>query len=267
MHLRRKYAWNFRFTIKKFMTWEAGELTKVELGVRRKKVGRKAWPVQYTEKWIPVPYARLVQQFTYEDKHGREDGGHEAVRRMNYAQRMLEAFGKELEGYKGAQEDFRSKVLNPVLQRQLRGLPDSYAPPLIDYMSGKAYSKVTLANATAFYLSVDPLDPGCIPSYRRNLVYIREARWHLLVLKKEIKVGSAQKFNWSIGNHELILDALENDDEIEEGPEDDADPVPRLGFTEVLTILYEGLTTYFAKELLRVVRIGLSPEFLRTHRY
>jgi len=186
---------------------------------------------------------------------------------MNYAQCILEVFGKELEGYKGAQEDFCSKVLNPVLQRQLRGPPDSYAPPLIDYMSSKTYSKVTLANTMVFYLSVDPLDPGCIPSYCRNLIYIREARWHLLVLKKEIKIGSAQEFNWSIGNHELILDALEHDDEVEEDPEDDADPVPRLGFTEVLVILYEGLTTYFVKELLKVVRIGLSLEFLRTHRY
>jgi len=61
VHLRHRYAWNLKFTIKKFMMWEARELTKVELGVRRKKVGRKVWPVQYTERWIPMPYACLVQ--------------------------------------------------------------------------------------------------------------------------------------------------------------------------------------------------------------
>jgi hypothetical protein len=40
-------------------------------------------------------------------------------------------------------------------------------------------ARVTITDATMFYLSEDPLDLTNIPTFRRNLIYNREVRWHL----------------------------------------------------------------------------------------
>ena len=229
--------------------------------MKKKKPRKKVWQVQYTEKLIPVPYARLVQQFILEIRHGRENNAHEALRRMAYAERMLDEFGYELEGYKGAKENFRSKVLTPVLQRQLRGMPDNYARPLCDFMSSTDEG-VTIADATAFYLSVDPIDPDCIPSYRRNLVYIREARWHIMSLEGIIDPGSAEAFAWTLENQANVMQALQEellDDERNSQGEDDDSQVPKLRYSEVMLIIAEGLKKYFEHELARVVCTKYPP--------
>jgi len=88
---------------------------------------------------------------------------------------MLEAFGQELESFKGPEKDFRSGAFTPVLQRQLHGIPDDYTSPLREYMAAGPEDDVSIANATHFYLGVDPLNPDCIPTYHRNLIYIRES--------------------------------------------------------------------------------------------
>lgn len=236
------------------MDWEDGELAKVSFGWRKKKPKKRSWTLTFVDKWIPVPYVRLVHQFTLEAKHGMANDGHEAVRRMNYAQRMLEAFGRELEGYRGTKEKFRSKVLTPVLQRQLRGIPDTYAPPLRAHMCSSDDEVVTLSEATKFYLKYDPLSPRCIPSYRRNLLYIREARWHLMVLLKKIKVTSTKDFNWGLRHHTAILRGmLKPIHKVVEDEEEEPSPVPRLNYAEVKAIILEGLEEFFHLELARVV--------------
>ena len=250
-----------RFSAGRFLSWTAGELAKVEFGMKKKKPNKQKWVLQYVQKWIPVPYARLIHQFILEVKHGKGDESHEALRRTAYAERMLEAFGRELEGYKGKKENFRSKVLNPVLQRQLRGIPDNYAGPLRDIMA--VGGEVTIHNASAFYLRADPLKPRCIPSYRRNLIYIREARWHLMILEGLISVGSNDDFDWTIKNHHNILNGLEHglsDDEEEDSKaEEDTNPIPKLRRVEVEVILVEKLNGHFADELDRVVCAEVPP--------
>jgi len=246
-----------KFSARRFLSWTDGELAKVAFGMKKKKPKKKTWVLQYVQKWIPVPYARLIHQYILEVKHGRKDDSHEATRRMAYAERMLEAFGRELEGYKGKREDFRSKVLNPVLQRQLCGIPDNYAAPICDVMAGDG--EVTIYDATVFYLANDPLNPRCIPSYRRNLIYIREARWHLGVLEGVIKVESNYDFDWVLKNHNSILDGLGHESSEEEEDGKDGNPIPKLRRVEVEVIVVERLNSHFAYDLNRVVCTEAPP--------
>ena len=120
---------------------------------------------------IPFIYIQLISQLVAEDEHAGENDGHEALRRQTYAQQVLDYVGKELRSVKGnAVEGFRSKVLNPILQCYLQGVPDSYAPSICAAISDE--EEVTIADATLFYLAWDPVDPTFIPHYRRNLLCI-----------------------------------------------------------------------------------------------
>ena len=69
---------------------------------------------------------------------------------MAYARHVLNEFGKELNLFRGKEEDFRSKV-NPILQCQLHGLSDPYAPPIASQISTSG-KEVTIVDATMFYL-------------------------------------------------------------------------------------------------------------------
>lgn len=64
---------------------------------------------------------------------------------------------------------FRSYVLNPLLQRQLRGIPDSVGTAVM------AEVGESRGEATKFYLSEDPLDPDHIHTILQNILYI----WHV----------------------------------------------------------------------------------------
>jgi hypothetical protein len=167
---------------------------------------------------------------------------------------MMDALGDELIGFTGNDKDFRSRVLTPVLQRHLRGIPDSYAPAIRVSVSSDG-KEVTIADATRFYLNVDPLNPAYIPSYRRNLIYIREARWQLALLLGKVNNTSNKDYNRFLDDHDTLMEGLMKQvdgDGMGQGGEDTSTP-PLFSAKEVEVIVNEGLHTWFARELAAVV--------------
>ena len=260
------------------MNWRAGEVMNIRMAKKVKKVNRRTYTKRWSTKRLPIPYARIVHQLSLEARHGDISDGHEAVRRGGYARRVLDAFGEELTAFKGVAKDFRSKVLTPILQRQLRGIPDNYAPHIRSNISNSRVIKPTIAETTAFYLGEDPIDPDFIPSYRRNLLYIREARWALWIVMGLAKVNSKEDYNRSLTAQDKIMEGLTfTRDEVEKMPgvnRDildqvmeldttlslqphydgyESDSLPRFTYPEVRAIIFEGLEKYFAKELKEVV--------------
>ena len=207
--------------------------------------------MRWATRNIPIPYARLVDQFAMEDDHADSDLGYEAVRRQSYARQMLDAFGKELQDFRGPDKDFRSSVLTPVLQRQLQGVPDCYAPGIFSAIAPDSVEEITISDTTSFYLSADPLDPTYIPSYRRNMVYIREVRWHLAILMNKGRVGDRVFYQLMLENHDMIMNALKASVEAEEAPSDDSFPL--LSDVEVQALVFERIDGFFQEELKRVV--------------
>ena len=173
---------------------------------------------------------------------------------MAYARHVLNEFGKELDLFRGEEEDFRSKVLNPILQRQLHGLSDAYAPPIASQISTSG-KEVTIADATMFYLSIDPLDPSCIPTYRRNLIYIREATWHLACLLKKIAYLDREEYNWVLEVNETVLYAIRK-------RPDGETSFPPFSAAEVEAMVVLGIQDWFAEELEEVVRTGFSSNLM-----
>jgi len=241
---------SFRFqcdvTLESFMNWTNGQLHEIKYGRTRKsrKKQRLIWNVKTTR--IPVPYARIVHQFLLEDQHGKVDTGHESLRRWTYAQKMLDEFGKELDAFEGTEAQFRSESLTPVLQRQLKGVPDDCARFIRNAIAPHD-AKPTISQVTSFYLGLDPLDPIHIPSYRRNLVYIREARWHLAILMGKADVRSIEDFNCTIYNQIDLMNVLKN------SPPPCVPGVPPFNEAEVFTIVYGLIEEFFEVELSCVV--------------
>ena len=68
--------------------------------------------------------------------HGHLSGAYEAQRHWSYVVQVMNAFGDELMEQRQLENDgphapaWRSKVLTPILQRQLNGVSDVYAPAL-----------------------------------------------------------------------------------------------------------------------------------------
>lgn len=249
-----KYHFECEVTLESFMSWQKGQLQQIAYGKSRKVPGKKAYARTTRKTHIAIPYARIIHQLILEDRHGRLDMGHESLRRRTYAQMMLDEFGKELDGFRGQAENFRSKVLTPVLQRQLRGVPDAYAPVIQSAIAQCNTKPPTIAQVTTFYLGNDPLDPICIPSYRRNLVYIREAMWHLSILTGKVKVGDGDDFKFSLESHDLIMEALQDGPSV--GPKRG---IPPLEDIEVFYILDDELDGFFDEELSRVVGNHIRP--------
>jgi len=67
------------------MRWEAGELHLVRYTILRKKLGKSSYQPHWTERRVPLPYARLILQFHYEVVHATKHDGHEVVCREGYA--------------------------------------------------------------------------------------------------------------------------------------------------------------------------------------
>ena len=216
------------------------EFIEVKYGRVKKLVNKKKWQWDMKPAFIAVQYARLVHQFKLEITHANADTGHESLRRQTYAQTILDAFGEELDDYHGFPIDFRSKVFTPVLQRQLRGVSDSYAPSIRTAIAPST-SKPTISQVTSFYLGNDPLDPRCIPSYRRNLLYIREVWWHLGVLMGKYSVKSVEDFNRTMDIHDVIIEALRG------MGSPDPRGIPKLNEVEVATIYADGLQDFFRR--------------------
>jgi len=161
----------------------------------------------------------------------------------------LDAFGEELEAYRGHALNFHSYVLTPVLQRQLQGVPDCYAPAIYTALL-EASDEVTISNTTSFYLAIDPTDPIYIQSYRRNIVYVCEARWHLAILMGKNMVGNREIYAEFIDNHDYIMKALRK---AVEGVDVDENICPPLSQMEVEALVFEGIDKPFEAELGLVV--------------
>ena len=167
------------------MDWRAGKLSKVSFGRPYKLPRRQAHRMKWNVRKIPVPYVWLSNQFTKEDLHAEQDDSHKAARCQSYTWQILHAFGDELKQYRGCDTDFQSYVFTPVLQHQLQGVLDCYAPAIFNAIVEGDSEEITILNATKFYLSIDPLNPMWIPSYQWNMLYICKVRWHLAILMKK----------------------------------------------------------------------------------
>ena len=97
---------------------------------------------------------------------------HNCLGRAVYLQEVMDEFAEELKAaFMVVPERWRSRVLNPLLQRQLRGVSD-HEPAAVKSEVGD-----TLEASAAFYLTHDPLNPNLTNKLVRNLLYI----WHVRV--------------------------------------------------------------------------------------
>jgi hypothetical protein len=257
-----------------FLHWTNGELRKISVGVKTGKTKK----VTYSDHQIPAPYDRIVDQLLREVEHVTKavEKGHEALRRKTYAQRVLDAFYLEIRKYNGDPTSFRSRVLTPLLQRQLYGVEENQGPCVRNSVCDKR-GRCTIKSVTQFYLGCDPTDPRWIPTFRRNLIYIPEARWHLGVVLGTISVADHTASDAIQDHHDQLMQKVstrsENDDTHEEGGDDgsseeDSDDgeaanfeldvvnsAPPFRLTEVSVLVAEGLDEFFARELQMVVRL------------
>ena len=246
------------------MFWTPRELRPIEVGtkVTKQRNHKKFREVIYKTHQIPAPYDRIVAQLITEDEHAKIDASHEALRRQTYAQRVLDEFWKEIRKYNGPAIAFCSKVLTPILMRQLFAVDENYTPSVRESINGGP-GNPTIEQVTSFYLSEDPTDPDWIPSYRRNLVYLAEPRWHLGIVMGKYVCGDA-KIYATLRAHQDVLDAhIREAAETKEEMSEDVDstegeepvPVPPLNITEVQMIFHERLNEFFAPELMLVVSL------------
>jgi hypothetical protein len=249
MHNRLKYSFEFDpITPEKFLNWKSNEVTKITVRTRT-KVRNKASSKNNQGKTVEIPflYVQLIAQLNAENDHGDRDSGHESLRRQSYVRDILNHVAKELKTVKEPTRRFRSKVLNPILQRYLRGIPDCYTPSIRAAIADDG--QPTIADVTRFYLSEDPVSPKHMDRYRRNLVYLTELRWYLGVVLETIAIGDAEAFNKIRTNHDKIMTAVAGADSDED---EDDEPGP-FNKTEVEVIVDEDLADFFSDELEAVV--------------
>lgn len=236
------------------MQWNRDETREVTVTTLVKRKGIKEPKTHEVKYQIPAAYHRIVNQLGWEIDYGKQDT-HEGRRRLSYARGVLDAFGRELEQLevttKTAMSRFRSKVLTPILQRQLAGVPDAYTPFVRAAVKGRKYDDVTIKAVTDFYLARDPTDPTNIPVYRRNLLYIPQARWHLGRLmedrteKKTVQAKDIRRYyELFLDNHDVIMVALK------EGYKGRGKHgYPLLTQAEAAAVTEEGLSIFFEDEL------------------
>jgi len=188
---------------------------------------------------IPMIYLQVITQLVAEDRHGISNTGHEALRRQSYARQVLDKVGIELRGYKGDGSLFRSTVLNPILQRQMRGVPDVYTPSVCAAISGD--DEPTIADVTTFYLGKDPVDDACLSIFHRNLLYVPQSRWFLAVLLEVTARDDIEHYNKVLVNHDKLMEALALNDDADTNSSEESS----LTLAELEVILDEGLVDYF----------------------
>ena len=271
---RKRYLLQCNITLEQFMLWKKSELRSILVGHWESDAGdnQPEERVVYVDTKVPAPYDRIIAQLLSEDEHAEEDHGHEAVRRQSYVRRVLNSFWEEIVSYEGGPAVFRSKILTPLLQRQIAGVEENYSPSVMESVSGSK-DPPTIQQATMFYLRHDPCNPRWIQNIRRTMVHIPEARWHLGVLMGHNLVGDADAYNKVRANMDVLTayakaqakagnkDANHDTKYDEEGWEGDEDEsvepevVPVFNDAEVQVIVDENLEDFFAPELERVVRI------------
>ena len=243
------------------MDWEDTTLRTIEFGKLRKMKGKITHKVTYTAYNIPAVYHRLVCQLVAEDGHGQHHHSHESRHRQMYARQILDKFAEEMIK-KAAQHpakqipptSFRSHILTPILQRQLRAVHDAYKPSVHTAMIRKGESSLTVSRTTEIYLHQDPALSCLTTRYRHHLLYIPEPQWHLAIVINPGRLDDANFYNMVREHHEQILMEIREETGKETGDTvRDAHGMPVLRRAEVRAIVLEGLEDFFAQELSAVV--------------
>ena len=242
------------------MHWDAGELRTVELGHWRKRPGLSVYKVVFVPYKVPAPYDRIVSQLIAESVHSKTDLSHESCRRGVYAMETLDAFGDELKAFGASKRPpatFRSRVLTPILQRQRAGIYDAYRPFVQSCIAG-AGKIPSIMEVTQLYLGSDPADPTHISTYRRNILYTPNVRWHLGVVLNGMD-GEKKKrisyYNRVQANHDKIMASPL----VETFKELDSRGIPLLSYVELEVIFDERLEKFFMEELKYVVSALIPP--------
>jgi hypothetical protein len=236
---RQQYFFQCETNPESFLQWAEGELRQIKWSIDKNSKTAEL------SRNIPAAYHRLVCQLNAEITHAEKHSGHEALRRCSYAMEVLDTFGEELASLRNPGVGFRSKVLTPILQRQLRGIPDHYSPSISCVIASDCET-VTIRDATEFYLSVDPTDPQWISVYRRNLISVPEMRWHLGVVMGKIRLGDGHRYDDIRASHDVLMSKLQEEESDDEDPDTAS---PRMNAVEVQLIVDDGLEDYFAEEL------------------
>ena len=227
------------------MQWEQGEVAEVTVCKRFNVRNQNSTHIRTKEVKIPVAYIRVIEMFNKLQEHGITNPSDEAQRRSSCAERMLEELGKKIWSAKVIGKEFRSMVLNPVMQRHRFGVPADYTRTVKRVASG--VREPTIRDVIVFYLGRDPVDPAIINSYRRNILYVSEARWHLCVVLGVIAINDPCTFHDVHANTNIILLDLQKNPP---GPtKHDLYGVPAYTAMEVNVILHEGLDEFFRDEL------------------
>jgi hypothetical protein len=206
-----------------FCQWVPGETTEIKYGQAIRRKGKQKSVASFKTRYIPTPYVRIMHQLYHEYYHAGDCPIYEAQRRGSYAARVLDAFGVELDGCSDLETDgphagkWHSAVLTPILQRQIYGIPDTvaswvhhgilhilYGPPAEGNNNDR---DLTISDITRFYLATDPLDPNIIPTLRQNLIWTREARWHLAVLLGSVDTYDQKHFLLTVEHQDALLES------------------------------------------------------------
>lgn len=128
---------------------------------------------------VHAGYRRVLAGFRREIEFVTKDHltSHNALFRATYLTKVLDIFAAEVMGMAKSRRPparFRSRALNPILQRQLRGVYD-HEPDMIKREVGKS-----LGEAADFYLKLDPLDPKFRTQMMKGVLYVWTARLSLL---------------------------------------------------------------------------------------
>jgi hypothetical protein len=256
-------SWKFEFrstiTAVQLLNWRKDELRTVTLEHTQKRKGKKGSAKILTEFQIPAAYHQLVCQLGGEIAFANTHDIHEARRRQVYARQVLDLFGKELKWLRGysdaAMITFRSRVLTPILARQLWGTDDAYTPSVSRAVQGQG-KELTIEAATNYYLEVDPTDPVHIPNYRRNLLYVPMARWYIgrVLGNPRHPRTLSDYYDRVLQDHDKIMSAMKATGQ----QVTDGNPIPLLTEVEAKAIDEEGLAIFFQAEMARLVNSTCS---------
>ena len=156
-------------------------------------------------------YRRVVAGLVREIEFVSMDGITDKITlaRAAYLVKILDRFGDELlEFTKAPGPRWRSRVLNPLLQRQLRGLTDDRMED-VERAVGSS-----VEDAVRFYLVEDPLDPKNTLRMMHDILYIWPVRHSLACLNRG---GSQHTLDGILTNTLYLMKNYENAEEWEAG--------------------------------------------------
>jgi hypothetical protein len=182
-------------------------------------------------------YLRVLAGLNADISHGPVHKSGNAYFRMTYAQFVIDKLATELEDSgpkKGSEASWRSKILNPILQRQLNGYHDHEAPMLKAHFDGLEGAELQ-TEINKFYLSQDPLAALVQPALRRGILYVTEPRWFLGI--NDDKRKDSKHYDFCRANTTTILSELSEQEDR-----------PVLQAHEVCLIVLENLEDYYRED-------------------